>query len=96
MLHTFDSSIATKYGLDVSIFFNQLSGLIQLSEISKEHFYDGKYWTDYSVIYFKQLFPYWSIRKIQSIIDKCLNEKLIEICIVDTRFFCTISKLNVI
>ncbi len=77
MEHHFDIEIATKHGMDVAVFLNNISFWIQKNIANNKHYYDGNYWTYNSIEAFQKIFPYFSIRAIRRIIDYCVKNDLI-------------------
>jgi hypothetical protein len=78
MHHSFDTSIAAKYGVNVAIFLNNMIFWLNKNIANEKHFYDGKYWTYNSVKAYARLFPYWSEKQVRTIIDHCVKHNLIE------------------
>lgn len=77
MQHSFDIEIATKFGVEVAIFLNNLSFWIQKNQANEKHLHEGRYWTYNSVKAYSVLFPYWSAKQIRTIVDKCIKHDLI-------------------
>lgn len=77
MHHMFDVAIASKYGVNVAIFLNNMSYWIHKNMAEKRHIHDGRCWTYNSQSSFSVLFPYWSRQNIRTIIERCLTEGLI-------------------
>lgn len=71
MQHSFDISIAQKYGVNVAIFLNNMVFWIQKNQANKRHFHDGRYWTYNSSRALAEIFPYWSTDQIDRLIKKC-------------------------
>ena len=77
MKHSFDAEIANEYGVEIAIMFDMFCFWISKNEANNYNFQDGKYWTFNSAKGFKKLFPYWSEKKIQRILQKMVEEDLI-------------------
>jgi hypothetical protein len=77
MQHHFDIEIAKKYGVNVAIFLNNLVFWIQKNAANNKHFHDGRCWTYNSVKAYEILFPYWTKRQIETIINNCVKNNLI-------------------
>jgi hypothetical protein len=77
MQHSFDISIANKYGVNVAIFLNNLAFWIQRNAANKKHYHDGRYWTYNSVEAYTELFPYWTYKQLRKIIDDCVANDLV-------------------
>ena len=79
MEHTFDIDIANKYGVDCAIIIRNLCFWIHKNQANKKNFHDGYYWTYNSERAFSEIFPYWSRRQIQTIINKLKKNSIIEV-----------------
>ena len=77
MKHSFDAEIANEYGVEIAIMFDMFCFWISKNEANNYNFQDGKYWTFNSAKGFKKIFPYWSEKKIQRILQKMVDEDLI-------------------
>ena len=77
MKHSFEIVIADKYGIEVAVVFDMFCFWINKNEANENNYRDGKYWTYNSAKGFKKLFPYWSEKKIQRILQKMVEEDLI-------------------
>src|SRR2546426_10322966 len=77
MHHSFDISIAKKYGVNVAIFLNNVAYWIIKNQANEKHFHDGRYWTYNSVKSYSVLFPYWTPRQVGTVIDHCLSHNLL-------------------
>ena len=79
MNHSFNTEIATKYGVSEAIVLENLYFWITKNKANKTHFYDGYYWTYNSTRALKILFPYWSVGQIERIVKSLRDEGLIMI-----------------
>lgn len=77
MHHHFDIGIATKYGVNVALFLDNMAFWLSKNVANKRHFHDGFHWTYNSQEAFLKLFPYWSRQNLRTVINKCLDEGLI-------------------
>lgn len=77
MVHTFESDIAVKYGVNAAILLQNLRFWIEKNAANEKHFYDGYYWTYNSIKAFEGMFPYMSTRQIRTALDKLENEGII-------------------
>lgn len=77
MVHTFDSNIAAKYGVNAAILLQNLYYWIEKNRANEKHFYDGYYWTFNSVKAYEEMFPYMSVRQIRTAFDKLESNGLI-------------------
>lgn len=79
MDHVFDIDIASKYGVDCAIIIHNLCFWVYKNQSNKKNFYDGHYWTYNSERAFSEIFPYWSRRQIQTILNKLKKNSIIEV-----------------
>ena len=77
MKHSYEAEIAYKYGIEVAVVFDMFCFWINKNEANENNYHDGKYWTFNSAKGFKKIFPYWSEKKIQRILQKMVDEDLI-------------------
>jgi hypothetical protein len=77
MQHSFDISIATKYGVNVAIFLNNIAFWIQKNIANRVHEYNGTFWTYNSQPAFLEIFPYWTIQNLKTVIKDCIKNNLI-------------------
>lgn len=79
MHHSFDVEIATRFGVNVAIFLNNVAFWIKKNQANNEHFYDGRYWTYNSSDALSEIFPYWSPDQMDRLIKKCTSLGLLVI-----------------
>ena len=77
MKHSFDLTIATKFGINIATFLDNIAYWTVKNIANERHFYDGLYWTYNSIKAFNQLFPYWSTRQLRTIIEQCVEYELL-------------------
>jgi len=77
MHHSFDISIAEKFGVNVAIFLNNIAFWIIKNQANNKHFHDGRHWTYNSREAFTKIFPYWTVDQIKTIVQKCVEHDLI-------------------
>lgn len=77
MIHTFDSDIAAKYGVNAAILLQNIYYWIEKNKANDKHFYDGHYWTYNSVKAFEEMFPYMSKNQINSVLQKLESDGVI-------------------
>ncbi|WP_346961085.1 hypothetical protein [Faecalicatena contorta] len=77
MVHTFDSKIATRYGVNAAILLQNLFYWIDKNRANEKHFHDGYYWTYNSIKAFEEMFPYMSAKQIRSALEKLENKGII-------------------
>lgn len=69
MVYSFDSRVAELYGVDEAVFIHNLYYWLMKNEANGRHYYDGKSWTYNSLQAFAKLFPFWSRRQMERIIN---------------------------
>ena len=77
MEHHFNIVIAKNFGVDEAIMIHNLYFWISKNEANEKHFYDGEYWTYNSMEAFTKLFPYWSKRQVERILNSLIEKGLI-------------------
>lgn len=78
MNHSFNIELATKYGIEEAIIIENLAFWINKNKANKKHIINGQYWTYNSSKALKELFPYISEKKIQRILKKLEQLKIIK------------------
>jgi hypothetical protein len=68
--HLISVPLAVKYGSNESLFLSNLCWWMEKNRANKKHFHDGRYWTYNTVSGFSELFPYFTVHKIQHLINK--------------------------
>ena len=69
MEHHFNVIIATKYGVDAAVLIHNLHFWITKNKANNKHFHNGRYWTYNSISAFENLFPYWTKRQLERILN---------------------------
>lgn len=77
MNYTFDIDDATKYGVDEAIMLSNLKFWLRKNKVNERHNHDGHTWTYNSKKGFAELFPFWSPRQIERIINSLKKQGLI-------------------
>lgn len=77
MFHMFDTEIATRYGVNAAVLFQNIAFWCNHSRANGTNYHDGLYWTYNSVKAFQELFPYLGKSQISSALQKLLDEGLI-------------------
>lgn len=78
MKHIFDVDIATEYGVNAAILFENICYWVKQNEANETNFFDGDYWTYNSKKAFAELFPYMSERQVRTGLDKLIESGLIK------------------
>lgn len=76
--HFFDSDVATKYGVNAAILFQNFYFWIRHNEANKTNYYEGTYWTYNSISAFKDYFPYMGQRAIRNAINVLIENGLLK------------------
>ena len=74
MTYTFDTLLATKYGVNEAIMLNNLIFWIAKNEANGKHFHDGRYWTYNSVSAMERLYPFWTTSQIRTVISSLIKQ----------------------
>lgn len=78
MIHSFDTELAEKYGLNEAIMLNNLWFWVEHNKANKTNYFDGFYWTYNSTKAFSELFPYLSQRKISNALNNLKDLGIIQ------------------
>lgn len=73
----FNVELATKYGLDESVFLNSIYFWIRKNAANQKNRKDGRYWTYNTRTALSTLFPFWSPRQIDRITKSCVDHGLL-------------------
>ena len=74
MEHHFNLKAATLFGVEEAVLLHNIFFWIEKNKANKRHFYDNNYWTYNSLDAFAKLFPYWSKRQIERIINSLIKK----------------------
>lgn len=77
MHHSFDISIAEKYGVNIAIFLSNMAFWIKKNQANHKHFHEGRYWTYNTIQAYSVLFPYWSLKQMRLVLDKLKESSLV-------------------
>lgn len=77
MMHMFDTEIATKYGVNAAVIFQNIAFWCEHERSNLTNYHDGLYWTYNSVKAYQELFPYLGKSQISSALQKLVDEGLI-------------------
>jgi hypothetical protein len=69
MIHAFDVDDAKSYGQEEAVILQNIKFWIAKNKANNRHFYEGRTWTYNSIKAFVELFPYWSKKQIERILD---------------------------
>lgn len=74
MFYGFDIDVANEYGVNEAIMIANFQFWINKNKANDKNYYDGHFWTYNSLPAFVELFPFWSIQNIKTILNR-LKEK---------------------
>ena len=74
MIHSFDTIVAKKVGINSAVILNNLYFWIEKNKANETNYYDGYYWTYNSKKAFGELFPYFTTRQIDYAIKKLIDD----------------------
>ena len=74
MIHSFDTIVAKKVGINSAVILNNLYYWIEKNKANEKNYYDGYYWTYNSKKAFGELFPYFTTRQIDYAIKKLIDD----------------------
>jgi|ERR1700722_2669332 len=77
MHYILDIDLATRYDVNVAIFLQNIAFWTKTNIANNKHYHDGHYWTYNSMKAFSVLFPFWTIKQIRVIIQRCIDEELL-------------------
>lgn len=78
MINSFNAKVAIQFDVNIAIFIQYLSQRTYSNIANKRHIHDGLCWTYDTLNAFCKIFPYFSLRQIRTIIDKCEELNLIK------------------
>ena len=73
----FNVGVAKTVGVDGAIMLNNLQYWVVKNMAEKRHYHDGRYWTYNTLEAFTDLFPFWSKRQIERILNNLKNDDYI-------------------
>ena len=76
-IHYFDVKIAEKYGVNCAILLQHIWHWVRKNEANEKNFYDGNYWTYNSARAFSEMFPYMTVKQINTALAKLRDEGII-------------------
>ena len=76
-MFTFDEKIAKKYGVNEAIMLQNIVFWIKKNKANNKHYYDNKFWTYNSVNAFAEIFSFWTVRQIRTILNSLIDQNAI-------------------
>lgn len=77
MRYSFNINLAKKYGLEESIFLENIIFWVIRNRANQTNYFDGRTWTYNSVRAFNVLFPFWTTKQIRRVLDSLLKQGVI-------------------
>lgn len=77
MINTFNAKIAVDFNINISIFVQELAQWSFYNLASKRHIHDGYVWTWNSLEAYEKIFPYWSRRQLETLINSAVKMDLV-------------------
>ena len=79
-MHSFDTEIAEKHGVNEAIILHNIAHWIRKNQANKNEksFHKGRYWTYNSIGAFSDLFPYFKAGTIRRALDKLEENGVVE------------------
>jgi hypothetical protein len=77
MNHSFDIEVATKYGVTVAVFLNNIAHWTSVNMANRRNYNDGRYWIYNTRKAFIELFPYWTEDQLRTISKKAKKYDLL-------------------
>ena len=74
MDHSFNIKAAKLYGVEEAVLLHNIYFWIKKNKANNRHFYDGYFWTYNSVEAFSELFPYWTKRQVERILNNLIKK----------------------
>ena len=75
--YSFDADLAKDYGVPEAIFVHRLYWWVHDNAANNRNLKDGRYWTYDSLAALTKIFPFWSRRQIEGVINRCRDKGLI-------------------
>jgi len=75
--HSFDTDLASKYGIEIAIMLKHINYLVNLNMKMKRNFHEDRYWFYNTLDEIAAHFEYWSHKQIERLLKKMCDMKLI-------------------
>lgn len=75
--YNFNPQLACEIGLEEAIVIHNISFWIKHNKANDTHFYDGRHWTYNTVKAFQQLFPFWTLKQMRTIMESLYKKEVI-------------------
>ena len=72
--HSFNVKVAMECGVDGAIMLDNIAFWIRRNIANRTHFHYERYWTYNSLRAFGELFPYWSKRQLERLLDNLVEK----------------------
>lgn len=70
----FNAELARRYSVDGAIFLHSMAFWVAKNRANERHLYEGRYWTYNTLEALTELFPFWSRRQLERIVNKLKDE----------------------
>lgn len=78
MINSFNTNIAVQYGVNISIFCQQLAQWTFLNLANRRNIHEGLCWSYNTLDAYTEIFPFWSRRQLELIINHAVKAGLIK------------------
>jgi hypothetical protein len=77
MCNHFNTTVAVDYDVNIAIFIQKLSEWTFRNLANNHHVYDGHCWSYNTLEAYSEIFPFWSRRQLERVIDNAVNHGLV-------------------
>ncbi len=77
MENYFNVNVASRYDVNTAIFLHNIKFWTLINLANNDHMHDGQCWTYNTLEAYADIFPYWTVRQIRTIIDNCIDYGLL-------------------
>lgn len=77
MNHAFNVEVATQYDVDTALFVSHLKHWTFKNLANKKHIHDGLCWSYDTLEALRDMFPYWSKKQLERVINNCVKRGLV-------------------
>jgi len=77
MINQFNSNIAVKFNINTAIFVQELAQWTFYNLVNKHNIHDGLCWSFNSLEAYTEIFPYWTRRQLETVINNAIKDGLV-------------------
>lgn len=77
MNYIFDINLATQYGVEEAIMIGNFQFWLNKNKANNYNFINGRYWTFNSIKSFESLFPFWTKKQINRILNSLIEKEIL-------------------